>query len=218
VANAIAAARAQRPFAGIDDLCQRARLDDKARKALAEAGALDGLAGHRNAARWQVAGIERHAPLQDLGSPHEDAVALSAPTTGEDLLSDYRATGLTLGAHPMSLLRERLRQRRVLDSRQLLALPHGRGAFAAGLVTQRQRPATAKGTIFVTLEDEHGMVNVVVWQRLAVRRRKALLGARLLGVRGRWEQVDGVRHLIARDLEDLSSLLGGMQVDSRDFR
>ena len=85
-------------------------------------------------------------------------------------------------------------------------------------MTQRQRPATAKGTIFVTLEDEHGMVNVVVWQDLAARRRKALLGARLLGVRGRWEQVDGVQHLIARDLQDLSPLLGGMQVESRDFR
>ena len=106
----------------------------------------------------------------------------------------------------------------MLDSRQLLALPHGRGAFAAGLVTQRQRPATANGTVFVTLEDEHGMVNVVVWQALAARRRKALLGARLLGVRGRWEQVDGVRHLVARDLHDFSGLLGGMQVDSRDFR
>ena len=218
VANAIVGARAQRPFADIADLCRRARLDDRTRTALAEAGALDGLAGHRNAARWQVAGVEGAAPLRELGSPREDAVVLPAPTTDEDVQSDYRATGLTLGAHPLSLLRERLRSRRVLDSRQLLALPHGRGAFAAGLVTQRQRPATAKGTIFVTLEDEHGMVNVVVWERLAAHRRKALLGARLLGVRGRWEQVDGVRHLIARDLEDLSSLLGGMQVDSRDFR
>ena len=218
VADAIVAARARRPFADVADLCRRARLDEKTRIALAEAGALDGLAGHRNAARWAVAGVEREAALARLDSPAEAAVALPAPATGEDVLSDYRATGLTLGAHPLSLLRERLRRRRVLDSRQLGALPHGRGAFAAGLVTQRQRPATARGTVFVTLEDEHGMVNVVVWQDLAARRRKALLGSRLLGVRGRWEQVDGVRHLIARDLEDLSSLLGGMRVDSRDFR
>jgi error-prone DNA polymerase len=218
VANAIVAARAQRPFADVADLCRRAGLDARSRTALAEAGALDGLAGHRNTARWQVAGVERAAALASLHSPHEHAIALPAPTVGEDVLADYRTTGLTLGAHPLSLLRNALRERRVLDSQQLRALPHGRGAFAAGLVTQRQRPATAGGTIFVTLEDEHGMVNVVVWQDLAARRRKALLGARLLGVRGRWEQVDGVQHLIARDLQDLSPLLGGMHVDSRDFR
>lgn len=217
-ANAIVSARAQRAFADVADLCRRASLDAKARSALAEAGALDGLAGHRNAARWQVAGVERAAPLQALDSPAEAPLLLPAPSVAEDVLSDYRTTSLTLGTHPLALLRDALRARRVVDSRQLLSLPHGRGAFAAGLVTQRQRPATAKGTVFVTLEDEHGMVNVVVWQALAARRRKPLLGARLLGVRGRWEQVDGVRHLIARDLHDLSHLLGTMQVDSRDFR
>ena len=218
VANAIVAARAQRPFADVADLCRRAGLDAKARTALAEAGAFDGLAGHRNAARWEVGGVERAAQLQALHSSDETTMPLPAPTEGEDVLSDYRSTGLTLGVHPLALLRDALRRKRVLDSQQLRALPHGRGAFAAGLVTQRQRPATAGGTIFVTLEDEHGMVNVVVWQDLAARHRKALLGARLLGVRGRWEQVDGVQHLIARDLQDLSPLLGGMQVDSRDFR
>ena len=214
--KAIMAARAQRPFADVRDLCQRARLDEKARTALAEAGALQSLAGHRHAARWAVAGIERQRPLLP-GSPDEEAIILPAPTVGEDVTSDYRMTGLTLGAHPLSLLRERLRRQRVVDSRQLRGLPHGRGAFAAGIVTQRQRPATAKGTIFVTLEDEHGMVNVVVWSHVALRDRKALLGARLMAVRGRWEQVDGVSHLIARRLEDFSHLLGEIQPGSRDF-
>jgi error-prone DNA polymerase len=216
-ARAIVAARAQRPFADVRDLCLRAQLDEKARNLLAEAGALQALAGHRHAARWQVAGIERQRPLLP-GSPDEDAIALPAPAIAEDLLADYRSTGLTLGTHPLALLRERLRRQRVLDSRELRALPHGRGALAAGIVTQRQRPGTASGVVFVTLEDEHGMVNVVVWPQVAREQRKPLLGARLLGVRGRWEQVDGVQHLIARDLQDLSPLLGGMQVDSRDFR
>jgi len=216
LARAISAARAQRPFADVRDLCLRARLEENARQALAEAGALQALAGHRHAARWAVAGIERQRPLLP-GSPDEDAIALPAPTAGEDVASDYRSTGLTLGAHPLSLLRERLRRQRVLDSRQLRALPHGRGAFTAGIVTQRQRPGTAKGTVFVTLEDEHGMVNVVVWPHVAVRRRKALLGARLMAVRGRWEQVDGVQHLIARDLQDFSHLLGELRTSSRDF-
>ena len=143
---------------------------------------------------------------------------LPAPTAGEDVVSDYRSTGLTLGEHPLSLLRARLQRERLLDTRQLQALPHGRGAHVAGIVTQRPRPASAKGTIFVTLEDEHGMVNVVVWPQVALRRRKALLGARLLAVRGRWEQVDGVRHLIARDLRDMTPLLGELHTSSRDFR
>jgi len=215
-AQAILAARAQRPFRDVRDLCLRAGLDEKARRALAEAGALQTLAGHRHAARWAVAGIERQRPLFP-GSPDEDAVALPAPTAAEDVLSDYRATGLTLRTHPLALLRGQLRQRRLLDSSQLERLPHGRQVRTAGLVTQRQRPATAKGTIFVTIEDEHGMVNLVVWSDLAVRRRKALLGARLLAARGRWEQVDGVRHLIAQDLADLSHLLGELQTASRDF-
>ncbi len=216
VGSAIMAARTQRMFTDVRDLCLRARLDEKARNALAEAGALQSLAGHRHAARWAVAGIERQRPLLP-GSPDEDAILLPVPMAGEDVTADYRMTGLTLGEHPLSLLRERLRRQRVVDSRQLRGLPHGRGAFAAGIVTQRQRPATAKGTIFITLEDEHGMVNVVVWSHVALRDRKALLGARLMAVRGRWEQVDGVEHLIARRLEDFSHLLGEIQPGSRDF-
>ena len=215
-AQALMAARAQQPFTDVRDLCLRARLDERARSALAEAGALQALAGHRHAARWDVAGIERQRPLLP-GSPDEDAIVLPTPAVAEDLLADYRATGLTLGTHPLSLLRERLRRQRVLDSRQLQALPHGRAARACGIVTQRQRPGTASGVVFVTLEDEHGMVNVVVWPQVAQEQRKALLGATLMGVQGRWEQVDGVRHLIARDLHDLSHLLGGLRPDSRDF-
>lgn len=216
MAHALVAARAQAPFADVRDLCLRAGLDEKARHALAEAGALQSLAGHRHAARWAVAGIERQRPLLP-DSPDEDPIELPAPTQGEDVLSDYRAVGLSLRAHPLALLRKHLQRQRVMDSRQLRDQPHGRGVHAAGIVTQRQRPATAGGTIFVTLEDEHGSVNVVVWQDVALRSRKALLGARLLAVRGRWEQVDGVRHLIARELRDLSHLLGELQTSSRDF-
>lgn len=216
VANAIVAARTQQPFRGVADLCLRADLDARARSALAEAGALRTLAGHRHDARWQVAGIERQQPLFP-GSPEEEAVTLPEPRVGEDVVSDYRATGLTLQAHPLSLLRARLRARRLLASDDLQALPHGRSVHVAGIVTQRQKPSTASGTIFVTLEDEHGMVNVIVWPHVAERGRRALLGATLLAVRGRWERVDGVDNLIARDLEDLSGLLGGLATASRDF-
>ncbi|MET0329324.1 MAG: OB-fold nucleic acid binding domain-containing protein, partial [Luteimonas sp.] len=186
------------------------------RSVLAEAGALASLAGHRNAARWAMAGIERRRPLLP-GSPDEEAIELPMPRAGEEILSDYRSTGLTLGPHPMALLRARMRERRIIGLQELQQRRHGSGVHVAGLVTQRQRPATAKGTIFVTLEDETGMINVIVWPHLALRRRRVLLESRLLAVRGRWERVDGVSHLIAGDLEDLSGLLGGMQLPSRDF-
>jgi len=216
-AQAILQARQQRRFASVQDLCLRAALDEKARSVLAEAGALSALAGNRHNARWAVAGIERQRPLLP-GSPDELEVSLPAPRQSEDVLSDYRAMSLSLRAHPLAMLRDQLSARRVLDSRQLRDQPHGRGVHAAGIVTQRQRPGTASGTIFVTLEDEHGMVNVVVWPDLAQRQRKALLGARLLSVRGRWEDVDGVQHLIANQLQDMSDLLGALQTSSRDFQ
>ena len=216
VAERIMAARAQHAFRDVADLCRRADLDAKAREALAEAGALQVLAGNRNAARWAVAGIERRLPLLP-GSPDEVPVDLPAPRIGDEILSDYRATGLSLERHPMALLRPQMAKRRIIGSRDLLQRRHGSGVHVAGLVTQRQRPATAKGTIFVTLEDEHGMVNVIVWPHLATRQRLALLQSRLLAVRGRWERVDGVAHLIAGDLHDLSDLLGSLQIDSRDF-
>ncbi|KAF1695178.1 error-prone DNA polymerase [Pseudoxanthomonas jiangsuensis] len=215
-AERIVAARAHGAFADVADLCRRADLDAKARQALAEAGALRSLAGHRNAARWAVAGVERRLPLLP-GSPAEAPVSLPTPRPGEEVLADYRATGLSLARHPMALLRPRMVERRILGSRELQQRRHGSGVHVAGLVTQRQRPGTAKGTVFVTLEDEHGMVNVIVWPHLAVRQRLALLQSRLLAVRGRWERVDGVSHLVAADLRDLSALLGGLQVPSRDF-
>jgi error-prone DNA polymerase len=215
-ARAVVAARARRGFRDVADLCLRSGLDEKSRTALAEAGALRSLAGHRHEARWIVAGIEK-SPRLPLGSPQEAVIALPAPGIGEDIVSDYRSLGLTLAAHPMSLLRDRLRARRVLGSRDLRERGHGSRVRAAGLVTQRQRPATAKGTLFVTLEDEHGMVNVIVWPRVATRFRKALLGARLLAVSGRWEKVDDVEHLIASDLQDFSEMLGELQTMSRDF-
>ncbi len=187
MAQALVQARTQRPFADVADLCLRAGLDAKAREALAEAGALASLAGNRNNARWAVAGVERRRPLLP-GSPEETEIGLPAPRLGEDILSDYRALGLSLGEHPMALLRAQMRQRRILGLDELQARHHGSGVHVAGLVTQRQRPGTAKGTIFVTLEDEHGMINVVVWSHLAQRRRRALLESRLLAVRGRWSR------------------------------
>ncbi|MFG5863105.1 error-prone DNA polymerase [Metapseudomonas sp. CR1201] len=206
------------PFSSVGDLVRRARLDARARELLADSGALRGLAGHRHRARWVVAGVEVQAPLfAGLPEQEETQVALPLPSVGEDMLTDYATLGTTLGPHPLSLLRAALRKRRCRSSRELQAVEHGRNLSVAGLVVGRQRPQTASGVIFVTLEYEYGMVNVVVWHDLAERQRRVLVGSQLLQVDGRLESVDGVRHLIARRLHDLTPLLSGLDVRSRDF-
>ena len=205
-------------FRDVADLCHRAGLDAREAGLLAEAGALRALTAHRHAAHWAVAGVEEPTPLF-VQSPQEQPVALPAPTVAQALLADYRSQGFSLTTHPLALLRRQLEERRCLESRALQDLPHGRGVRAAGLVIMRQRPPTASGVTFVTLEDEWGTVNVVVWQDLAVRSRRVLVGSRLLAIDGRWEVVDGVRHLIARRLHDLSPLLGQLATGaSRDYR
>jgi error-prone DNA polymerase len=211
-------ARAQRPWRDVEDLCLRAELDSRARTRLADAGALRALAQNRHQARWQVAAVQAQLPLfAEVQASPERAVALPAPTVGEDLLADYDTLGTTLGPHPLTLLRPRLRALGCRSSSELADLEHGDHVAVAGLVVGRQRPQTASGVTFVTLEDESGMVNVVVWRELAERQRRALVGSQLLKVSGRLEQENGVRHLIARKLEDVSPLLLGLDVRSRDF-
>ena len=215
-ATRVEAARAVAAFRDAADLCHRAELDQRERTILVEAGAMASLAGHRNDARWSVAGVEQQRPLFSA-SPDEDAVDLPAPSTGEDLLADYATLGLTLGAHPIGLLRERLNTKRCVASIDLATRRSGSRVRVAGLVTLRQRPETAHGTTFLTLEDECGVVQVIVWPDLGTRQRKELLGSRLLIVDGKWEKVDGVGNLIAARLHDLSAMLGGLDTRSRDF-
>ena len=217
-AQRISQARAQRPFSDVADLCHRAGLDARAQALLADAGALRALAGHRHRARWAIAGVEAQRPLF-AGSPAtaETQVALPLPTPGQDLVADYTLLGTTLERHPLSRLRSRLQAQRCRSSRELATLPSGRPVSVAGLVTGRQRPQTASGVTFVTLEDEFGMVNVVVWQQLAERQRRPFLEARLMRVDGRLESENGVVHVVARQLHDLTPLLGSLDVRSRDF-
>ncbi len=218
-ARRIEAARSRGVFVDIADLGERARLDARAQEQLADAGALRGLAGDRHRARWEVAGVQKQLGLfVGLPSQEEDVVSLPKPTVGEDLQADYASVGTTLGPHPLALLRGELQARRCRSSKELMAVEHGRPVSVAGLVTGRQRPGTASGVTFVTLEDEFGNVNVVVWRDLAERQRQVLVGSQLLKVDGRWEKEGEVRHLIAGRLSDLSSLLDGISVRSRDFR
>jgi error-prone DNA polymerase len=217
VGQALMAARKHRPFADVADLCARASLDRRAQALLADAGALRALAGHRHRARWAIAGVESQLPLFPGSAPETEAVALPLPTRGEDLRADYALTGTTLGPHPLRLLRPRLRARHYRASNELPALPNGRPVRVAGLVTLRQQPQTSSGVVFVTLEDEHGLTNVVIWRRVVARQRRVLLASRLLAVEGHLESQHGVQHLIARELEDLTPMLGELDVRARNF-
>ncbi len=219
VAERIATVRAPRPFADVADLCHRASVDRRHQALLAESGALKGLSGHRHRARWAIAGVEAPLPLFD-GVPQtaEPDLAIPLPSVGEDMAADYASIGLTLGKHPLSLIRKQLTARRCLSSADLAKAPHGKRVRFAGLVRMRQRPETASGVTFVTLEDEHGMVNAVVWKRTAEEQRRELLESRLMAIDGRWECVDGVQHLIAAQINNYGALLANIRTESRDFR
>ncbi|MFT3816362.1 MAG: error-prone DNA polymerase [Rubrivivax sp.] len=218
-ARRLVAARGEAPFAGIEDLARRAGLDDHLLGLLARADALRPLSGHRHQAAWAVAGVDTRAVALLHGTrTHEAAAALAAPAPGQTLVADYRATGLSLQAHPLALLRPRLAAFKVQPAAVLRSYPDGRLARASGLVTHRQRPETAKGVIFVTLEDETGAVNVVVWPRVAEAQRRPLLASQLLTVYGVWQCQGEVRHLVARRLVDHTPLLQGLSTRSRDFR
>jgi len=218
-AQRIVAARAQAPFTTVEDLTRRAELNAHDLRVLAEADALRGLSGHRHQAAWAVAGVDTR-PTEMLRATrlHEAPAQLAAPSEGEDMLADYRALGLTLNRHPVALLRDQLGAFKVQPAAVLRTYPSGRLARASGLVTHRQRPETAKGTVFVTLEDETGAVNVIVWPTVAEAQRQPLLGATLLTVYGQWQREGDVMHLLASKLIDHSHLLHGLVSRSRDFR
>ncbi|URI11958.1 error-prone DNA polymerase [Aquincola tertiaricarbonis] len=220
-ARRIVQAREQQPPADVDDLARRAGLDARLLQALARADALRGLAGHRRQQLWAAAGqaparaLLADAPVREAA--HEQPQLPLAPE-GEDILLDYAATGLTLRRHPVALLRGRLQGRGWLSAEELGRLRGGARAWACGIVTMRQQPETAKGTIFVTLEDETGSVNVIVWKHIRERQRNALLRSRLLAVAGEWQvSADGVRNMVARRLVDVTPWLGGLSTSSRDF-
>jgi len=216
-AKRIVEARARGPLESMDELAHRAALERRDLRCLAAAGALAPLAGHRREAHWSVAGVDTGRHIL-AGAPVAEArPELAPPTEGESLLADYASTGLTLGRHPLALLRARLARMRFATAEELKRLPSGAHARAAGIVTGRQRPGTASGTVFVTLEDETGYVNVIVWPRLVEAQRRELLASMLMGVEGTLEREGEVMHLVAKRLSDHSELIGSLQVDSRDF-
>ena len=212
----LVATRAAGAFASVDDLARRAELDRRDLGALAAAGALAGLSRDRHHARWLVAGVEPPAALFD--APGDRAMpALPAPTEASEIVASYRHTGVNLGRHPLALLRPGLRRARWGTAAELGEARPGSVCRVAGLVTCRQRPGTASGVIFVTLEDETGSANIIVRASTAEAQRAPLLHARLLGVTGTVERAGPLVHVLAGRLTDLSHRLGGLVVASRDF-
>ncbi|GKS91329.1 error-prone DNA polymerase [Acidovorax sp. SUPP2539] len=230
-AERLVAARAVQAFAGTEDLALRARLDRPALQALAAADALRSLSGHRRQQAWDAAAQWRAPALLQDAAVNEAPLALPEAPEGEEILFDYAATGLTLRRHPLALLRGRLERWRLLTALALRDMPNGRRVRACGIVTVRQRPGSANGTMFITLEDETGPVNVIVWPSLVETWRNALLRSRLLAVEGLWQasplppgvpagQGGAVRHLVAQRCKDMTPLLGRLAQaldGSRDF-
>ncbi|MSQ72100.1 MAG: error-prone DNA polymerase [Betaproteobacteria bacterium] len=216
-ARRIVAARVHPAPASVAELAHRAALNRSDLQCLAAAGALRSISGHRRLAYWDAAGVETGRHMLRDAPVIESMPDLAAPSEGEDIVADYASLGLTLGRHPLALLRRQLAQMRFSTADDLLRVSSGRRVRAAGLVTGRQRPDTASGVVFVTLEDETGYVNVIVWRDLTERQRRELLGSRLLGVQGVLERQGKVMHLVAERLEDHSRLLGCLTARSRDF-
>jgi error-prone DNA polymerase len=219
--------RSNRQFQSIAQLSRDTHLSRADLSLLSSAGALNSLADNRRQAHWQALAIDNNALFlqpSDL-QPEQDSANLQTPSETDNLYADYRHTGLSLGRHPMALLREQLPIfRQCKRHTDLATLGHRRFVRIAGLVTGKQRPGTASGVVFLTLEDETGNSNVVVWQAVQKNCRQALLKAQLLMVKGVIETDGAVVHVIAQELIDCSELLSRtdnqrqVKIQSRNFR
>ncbi|MFZ2826536.1 error-prone DNA polymerase [Hydrogenophaga sp.] len=210
-------ARETHAFTDAEDLARRSGLDQRAMQQLAAADALQSLSGHRRQQVWDAAALKAPPALLKEAPVEEDALDLPEAPEGEAIVWDYASLGLTLRRHPLALLRERLQARRFMTAEMLKDAPNGRLVRACGIVTGRQQPETSKGVVFVTLEDETGVVQVIVWKALRDRQRRELTRSRLMAVHGVWQREGEVCNLIAGHLEDLTPWLGRLATESRDF-
>ncbi|SEA87136.1 error-prone DNA polymerase [Variovorax sp. YR216] len=214
----ILAARDRSPFDDPEELARRAELEQHEMQLLAGADALRSLSGHRRQQVWQASALRRPPKLLNDASIDEDFLELPAALEGEEVVHDYDTVGLTLRSHPLALLRPALTRRQLLRAEDLETVPDGQMVRYAGIVTVRQQPETAKGTVFISLEDETGNVQVIVWKSLREQQRPEVLRARLLAVYGMWQREGDVKNLIAHKLADMTPLLGRLATSSRDFQ
>jgi len=198
------------PYRDNQDLAIRAALNSAELGCLARAGALAELSGHRYQAHWDVAAIQSPPPLWQVADRHDayrTDVRLDAPTVAQDMLADYSYLTLTLGPHPLQLLRDCIPICDCRRAAQLNEAHHGQFIQVAGLVTCRQRPSSASGVVFLTLEDETGNINVIVWTSVLERYRAELLQGQLLQIKGTIEREGEVIHVVAGHVVDHTSLL-----------
>jgi len=216
-------ARKQHSISDLDDIAQRARLDRGDLARLTEGGAFKGLSGHRYQTHWQARGLLPVAALDVNDNTsmvaENSQIYLSPPAEADDLRADYQSLGLTLGKHPLAMLRESGRPfSQCKTAAELTRLNHGQFVQVAGIVTGRQRPSSAAGVLFLTLEDETDNINVVVWRRILEQYRTAIIQGRLLKVKGIVERQGSIIHVIAGQVEDLSHHLDHFALHSRDFK
>ncbi|TRU62854.1 MAG: error-prone DNA polymerase, partial [Microcystis aeruginosa Ma_QC_Ch_20071001_M135] len=210
--------RAHGPFDNAEELARRCGLELHEMKLLAAADALASLSGHRREQVWEAAALHAAPEILHDALIDEEVLELPAAREGEEVLWDFASTGLTLRSHPLKLLRQRLDKYRLKSSADLRRVRDGQLVRTAGIVTLRQQPETANGVVFVSLEDEYGAIQVIVWEHVRERQRQVLLGSRLLAVQGRWQRQGAVCSLIADKLADLSHLLGRLTTETRNFR
>ena len=218
VADRIVAGRGCGSFESVVEIAERCRVGREDLESLAAAGALAALSGHRHLAHWQVAGIEKEMPL--FGQPrfNEAVPIIGKLSESENVIADYQSTGLTLRRHPIALLRERLLEYGVCAADQIRERRNGSIVRVAGLVINRQRPGTASGVIFITLEDETGLANLIVWPKIAEAQRRPLLASKLMLVSGVVQKEHDVVHVVAGKIQDYSQWLASLNVKSRDFQ
>jgi len=217
-AQRIVAARRAGPFEDPEELARRARLEQHEMQLLAGADALMSLSGHRRQQVWQASALQRPPELLNDAPVDEDFLELLPALEGEEVVHDYATIGLTLRSHPLLLLRPLLNKHRLARAADLDRVRDGRMVRYAGIVTVRQQPETAKNTTFISLEDETGNVQVIVWESIREQQRPIVLRSRLMAVYGMWQRQGDVKNIVARKLADLTPLLGKLATASRDFR
>ncbi len=213
--------RQDRPFVSVDDLWRRAGVPAAALVCLAEADAfLPSLRLARREALWAIkalrdeplplfaaAAIRENAVIEELQEP---SVMLRPMTDGGEVVQDYGHVGLTLREHPMTFLRRDLSRRRIVTCAEAVRVRDGTWLETAGLVLVRQRPGSAKGVIFMTLEDETGIANAVLWVKTFEKYRRVVLSAGMVGIYGKIQREGEVVHLVAHRLTDLSQALASV--------
>ncbi|MBR1222672.1 error-prone DNA polymerase [Bradyrhizobium sp. U87765 SZCCT0131] len=216
----IARARARRPFTSLEEFARDTGLPKRALILLADADAFRSLGLDRRSALWAVRRLPDDVPLPLFAAatareqPDEAAQPLPDMALSEHVVADYQTIRLSLKGHPMQFLRERFTRERVLSCRDAVARPNGARTAVAGVILVRQRPGSAKGVVFLTIEDETGIANIVVWPKVMERFRKEVMGARLVLIEGRIQSAEGVTHLVAERLIDRSQDLVGLANDA----